>query len=72
MKIRSEVTGIEYEAENAVYFRNLHQSAFYIEHNAKIIDIFTDGSNKLVFVFDRQEHNELIKLWMTNKENTNG
>lgn len=71
MKNKSDVTGIIYEEEDCVFFRNLHQCAFYVDHNAKIIDVFTDGDGKLVFVFDRKEHNELIKLWVANKEENN-
>lgn len=70
MKMISEVTKIEYEVEDCVYFRNIHQSAFYIANNAKIIDVFTDSQGKIVFCFDREEHNRLIKLWMANKENS--
>ena len=71
MKDKSDVTGIVYEAEDCVFFRNLHQCAFYIDHHAKIIDVFTDGDGKLVFVFDRKQHNELIKLWVANKGENN-
>lgn len=66
----SEVTGITYRIEDVVFFRNLHQSAFYIKHGAKIIDVFCDGSDKLVFCFPREQHKELIKMWMDNKVKT--
>ena len=69
MKAISDVTGIEYEMEDVVFFRNLYQSSFYIDHNATIVDIFTDGNKKLVFVFWRNQHEDLIKLWLENKSN---
>lgn len=67
MKVISSVTGIEYESEDVVFFRNLYQSTFYIDHNADIVDVFTDGNKKLVFVFWRDQHENLIKLWLENK-----
>ena len=68
MKTTSDVTGIVYENEDVVYFRNLYQSTFYIDHNATIVDVFTDSHKKLVFVFWRDQHEELIKLWLDNKK----
>lgn len=68
MKVISDVTGIEYESEDVVFFRNLYQSSFYIDHNATIVDVFTDGNKKLVFVFWRNQHENLIKLWLENKK----
>ena len=67
MKSQSDVTGIIYENEDVVFFRNLYQSCFYIAHNAKIVDVFTDSSDKLVFVFFRSDHEKLIGLWNENK-----
>ena len=67
MKTESSVTGIKYESEDVVFFRNLYQSAFYVDHYATIVDIFTDGKGKLVFVFYRDQHENLIKLWLENK-----
>ena len=68
MKVISNVTGIEYESEDVVFFRNLFQSCFYVDHNATIVDVFTDGNKKLVFVFWRHQHEDLIKLWLENKK----
>lgn len=68
MKVVSDVTGICYESEDVVFFRNLYQSSFYIDHNATIVDVFTDGNKKLVFVFWRSQHENLIKLWLENKK----
>jgi hypothetical protein len=71
----SDVTGIRYENEDAVFFRNYRQAAKYISWNAKLLDIFTDSNDKLVFVFERKTHNKLIKRWLALNEsdgNSNG
>ena len=67
MKTVSDVTGICYEMEDVVFFRNLYQSTFYIDHNATIVDVFADSNKKLVFVFWRSEHENLINLCLENK-----
>lgn len=64
----SDVTGKIYESEDCVFFRNIVQSAFYVHNNAKIIDVFTDSKGKLVMVFLRKEHDELINKWLDNKK----
>lgn len=71
MKAISDVTGIEYELEDVVFFRNLYQSSFYVSHNATIVDVFSDSKGKLVFVFYRDQHEDLIKLWLENKIDAN-
>lgn len=68
MREISDVTGITYELEDVVFFRNLYQSSFYIDNNATIVDVFTDSNGKLVFVFYREQHEKLIKLWLDNKK----
>ncbi len=72
MKYSSEVTGITYENEDVVFFRNLYQSAFYIDHGARIVDVFTDSKRKLVFCFYKDDHKRIIDLWMQNKESKEG
>lgn len=64
----SDVTGIRYENEDAVFFRNYRQAAKYISWNARLLDIFTDSNDKLVFVFERETHNKLIKRWLALNE----
>ena len=71
MKAISDVTGIEYEMEDVVFFRNLYQTAFYVSNFATIVDIFTDSKGKLVFVFYRNQHEKLLKLWLANKKENN-
>lgn len=68
MKTRSEVTGILYENEDCVFFRNYIQAAYYIEWGCPLIDIFTDGQHKLVFVFYRSDHDKHIVKWIERKK----
>lgn len=68
MRNESDVTGIVYDDNDCVFFRNLYQIAFYIHNGAKIIDIFTDSKGMLVFCFLKEDHKRLIDLWMKNKE----
>lgn len=68
MYVISELTGKEYQDEDAVFFRNLYQCAFYIKHNCMPIDMFCDGRDKLVMVFNRADHNRMIGKWMENKQ----
>lgn len=68
MIVISELTGKEYQDEDAVFFRNLYQSTFYVKHNCMPIDMFCDGRDKLVMVFRRDDHNRMIKKWMENKQ----
>lgn len=71
MKAISDVTGIEYEIEDVVFFRNLYQSSFYVANQATIVDIFSDSKGLLVFVFYRNQHETLLKKWLANnKENS--
>lgn len=69
MKIFSETTGKCYEDEDCVFFRNYVQSGYYIEWGAELVDVFTDSSHKLVFVFTKADHNRLKEKWGTKKEN---
>lgn len=71
MKTVSDVTGICYENEDVVFFRNLYQAAFYVAHFATIVDVFTDSKGMLVFVFYRNQHENLLKLWLANKRDDN-
>ena len=51
MRVVSDVTGTIYDDMDCVFFRNLHQIAFYVHNGAKIIDVFTDSKGMLVFCF---------------------
>lgn len=66
MKSKSETTGLYYESEDMVFFRNTLQSAFYVFNGAKIIDIFVDDKMRFVFVFTREDHEKLKMKWKNN------
>lgn len=68
MIVVSDITGKAYDDMDCVFFRNIYQSAFYVDHNAEVVDLFTDSKGMLVFVFLKKEHESLIKLWMQNKK----
>ena len=68
MKTTSEITGIYYEDEMCVFYRNYIQAAYYIEWGAKLVDIFTDSNHKLVFVFYRSDHEKYIERWKLTQE----
>lgn len=63
------VTGLVFDTDDMVYFRNCSQSARYIEWGATLYDVFTDTQHKLVFVFSRDDHNRLRSRWGTREEN---
>lgn len=69
MKEQSYITGMLYEPDDMVYFRNCSQSARYIEWGATLYDLFTDSQHRLVFVFSRDDHNKLKSRWGTKDNN---
>lgn len=68
MRMVSGVTGITYDEKDVVFFRNLYQISFYVAHSATIVDVFSDSKGMLVFVFYRDQHEKLLKLWLANKK----
>lgn len=64
----SDVTGITYQEEDCVFYRNWVQSAFMLEHGARLVDLFTDSKHKLVFVFTKADHKRIIPLWLENNK----
>jgi hypothetical protein len=64
MKTYSDVTGKEFESNDAVFYRNVVQSAWLLSKpDAVLLDLFTDGSGKLVFVFPKSLHRKYINEW---------
>ena len=59
MQTVSNITGIRYEDEEHVFFRNTLQSAFYVFHGAT----FVDDKMRFVFVFSKADHDRLKLLW---------
>lgn len=62
MKIKSDVTHIEYEPEEVLFFQNLLQSAKYIENGAQIVDIDAQDG-RLAIAFWRRDHDRLKVAW---------
>lgn len=63
MKIISETTGVCYDAEECVYFRNTLQSAFYMFYGAKLVDVFVSDDMRMVYTFLKTDHERLKMLW---------
>ena len=60
----SEITGKYYETKEAVYYRNILQSAFMISKPDMILlDLFSDSNGMLVFFFPRELHKKYIQEW---------
>jgi hypothetical protein len=60
---KSDVTGLEYHAEDMCFFRNYIQAAYYCSWGAKLWDIFVDSKNKWVFVFSKEDHLKYRDRW---------
>lgn len=69
MKEQSLITGLEFDPDDMVYFRNCSQSARYIEWGAILYDLFIDSQHRMVFVFSRDDHNKLKARWGTKENN---
>lgn len=68
MKIFSDTTGKEYDDTDAVFYRNLVQAAWLLNKpNAILLDIFCDGSGKMVLVFPKELHKKYIGEWVERK-----
>ena len=64
MKYFSETTGKEYEAESAVFYRNLVQAAWLLSKpDATLLDIFCDSGGKMVLVFPKELHKKYAQEW---------
>lgn len=64
MKVYSETTQRWYDDSDAVFYRNLVQAAWLLNKpNATLLDIFCDGSGKMVLVFPKEFHKLYIQEW---------
>lgn len=63
MITKGDTTGITYEAEDCVFFRNTLQSAYYVFCGARLVDLFVDDKMRFVFVFLKEDHERLKLLW---------
>lgn len=76
MKVFSSTTGKIYEAEDAVYYRNMIQSAFMLSKiDCELLDVF-ENNGKIVMCFPRWMHEKYIRDWNErphrNREDNNG
>lgn len=69
MKSISGITGMAYDEEECVFFRNPKQSAYYIYRSAKLVDVFSGEDLKLVFVFTKADHDKYKMDW-ANREHS--
>lgn len=68
MKTVSTVTGRLYDSDTSVYFKNALQTAQYMRSGAILLDILlSDNEDKMIFVFDRKDHNRLKNQWREHK-----
>lgn len=69
----SDVTHLKYESEDAVFYRNVVQAAWMLSRpDCVLLDIFTDGNGKMVFVFPRELHKKYIGEWANRPHQSNG
>ena len=67
MKEYSEVTQRWFDADDSVFYVNPWQAAFFLDNSATLLDLFPRGDGKLVYVFSRDDHKRLSKLWRERK-----
>lgn len=64
MTIQSEITGMYYEPANCCFIMNAKQTALYMKHGIRLLDVLVSKDDKLVYVFDKIESRELYRQWM--------
>lgn len=63
MKVISSTTGKVFEAEEAVYYRNMVQSAFMLSKiDCELLDVF-ENNGKIVMCFPKWMHKKYIGEW---------
>lgn len=75
MKVYSSTTGKTFEAEEAVYYRNMVQSAFMLSKiDCELLDVF-ENDGKIVMCFPKWMHKKYAEEWNNrphqNKNNKN-
>lgn len=70
MKVLSTTTGKVYEAEEAVYYRNMIQSAFMLSKiDCELLDVF-ENNGKVVMCFPKWMHERYIREWSERSNRT--
>lgn len=65
---KSDVTGIRYEPESCVYFKNAKQSASYVYWGATLLDLIPTRDKVFVFVFSKEDHEKYKVKWNNHEE----
>ena len=73
-KVKSDVTGVEYAPSDVVRIVNPKQSAAYLAHGAKLLDVYPSRDFEthlpiLVFIYSRKDTQELYDLWCNQELN---
>ena len=64
MRQKSKVTGESYYPEESCIILNVAQVVAYLEHGARLLDIYVGKGKKLCFVFPRDEYTkDLFDKW---------
>ena len=64
MRQTSKVTGESYYPEESCIILNVAQVVAYLEHGARLLDIYVGKGKKLCFVFPRDEYTkDLFDKW---------
>lgn len=65
MRLTSKVTGESYYPEESCIILNVVQVVAYLEHGAKLLDIYVGRGKKLCFVFPKDDFTkELFEKWV--------
>lgn len=64
----SDTTGVRYEPEDSVYFKNAKQSASYVLWGAKLLDVFPTTDKVFVFVFSKADHEKYKMKWNNHED----
>lgn len=72
MKVYSSTTGKNFEAEEAVYYRNMVQSAFMLSKvDCELLDVF-ENNGKIVMAFPKWMHKKYFGEWVERSHNNIG
>lgn len=72
MKVYSSTTGKTFEAEEAVYYRNMIQSAFMLSKiDCELLDVF-ENNGKVVMCFPAWMHKKYIGEWAERSRENKG
>ena len=68
----SDVTGRDFYDEEAVYYRNVIQSAWMLSHpDCILLDVFTDSKGKIVYVLPKEKQKNKNGESANRKHDTN-